>query len=312
MKSSILLTSVIALSSMQCYADQSAYLQSLINSGQDIPAGYYTITQALSKMSAGRIRGAGPQATIIYQQFPNGILIQTEQPVTIEDLSIVNQATGGACITVSSVTGNPNIGSSFHRVWLWNVYDGFVFDQANTWTMDECRVLGVTNFGVFIQNTLNWDDGDSTIDDCLFAATPSASNILVKQVSADGLRIENSKFNGGAWGFVLQTLDDHQGDLLIKDCSLENATYSEITVIGPFRDVVIQGNETQQSIFPFMLVNVQNASVTGNTIDNFVSTAGILGMFSTGVVSGNTVSSLPGGPAISCDGMQVGMNAVTQ
>ena len=96
------------------------------------------------------------------------------------------------------------------------------------------------------QNTNDVDSGDSTISQCTF----NSAAVGVYQVSSGGLKIENSKFLGGNYGYFMNAAPASKpvADLLIVGCSLENMTTSAISFnfqsgSVAWGGIVINGNQ---------------------------------------------------------------------
>jgi len=135
--------------------------------------------------------------------------------------------TAGAGIAITPISGE-NQGSYFENVLVYHFPTGIKFNAASNYTLIGCKLIENLDVGVYVQNTNNADSGDSSIDNCDFIST-SSNAIGVFQSSSGGLKVCNSKFNGGRYGYFLG-LDSTEStsNLLMSNVSIENMTVAAI------------------------------------------------------------------------------------
>jgi hypothetical protein len=186
------------------------------------PAGTYKFSTLTIPM--GGIIGDGPSLTnLVSTDVGTGDTISlpwtgTYPPATsylFRDFSITSQ-TGKASGNVMNVLSATleNASSMFDNVQFYNGPTQLKFTTASLWTVRGCQSVDYTVSGITVDNTANSDAGDSCISGCLFN-TGTTTAIGIVQLASGGLKITNSKFNGGAFGYFMGWTGTSSGDLLI-------------------------------------------------------------------------------------------------
>jgi hypothetical protein len=233
--------------------DDTSTIQNAINVAQltgaelYFPPGTYQYT-TLSITGSIKISGAGRNATFFHQNSTTnvGIVVNTPSPVIFEGIFFypIGTPTAGAAISLTASTSNTE--SVFRDCSFAGNYIGIETIAAAQWVVDSCYFSQYIATGILVQNTTTADSGDSDVVDCLFSSSGnSAQGIL--QYSSGGLKISNTKFIGGGYGYLLQlAVGAATSDLLFSNCSLENHTVAAIDISrqgssGTFANIVVNG-----------------------------------------------------------------------
>jgi hypothetical protein len=180
----------------------------------------------------------------------SAINVNTDSQVSFEKMTFSGpvSATAGNIITLTGPT--QNLFSFVNDCNFVQGYNQFVTYSAADWTITNCIFNQYVGYGVYVSDTYNIDAGDSFIgNNCTFVTSiTTATGVL--QTSSGGLKIANSKFLGGAYGYYMAytNVGGATVDLIITGNSLENQTVAAISFNRPsgttvFGSVVIVGNE---------------------------------------------------------------------
>lgn len=280
--------------------DDTTAIQAAINDVQDdggivyFPPGDYKITsELLISLSVGSggiiLEGAGQNASVLVPTTltQNCIHIKSYEPVAIRDLAIYSSVTktAGAGIYVEgpiSDATKANLNSNFENLNISNQYDGFYFTEAAYWKIDHCRIGEAINYGVYIENSVNVDEGDSQIVNSLIVQKDSNSINAVYYKSSGGLKFVCSKINGFKKGLNLQVPDGAvTAVLVISGSSIENCTEHGLYLTrngttGTFDYITITGNEFFNSDFNIEIptASIRKGVICGN-IFGIKSVAGV-------------------------------------
>jgi hypothetical protein len=152
--------------------------------------------------------------------------------------------TGGNLINVNAPSTENNT-TLFDSVILQGGPTQLAFTKASYWVVRASQFEGYSVAGIVVDNQDVSDAGDSCISDCLFN-TSSTNGIGVVQHASGGLKIVNSKFLGGNYGYFMGWTGTTSSDLLISNCSIENMATAAISLsrtsgAGLFSNIVLTG-----------------------------------------------------------------------
>jgi len=226
-----------------------------------IPQGNYNCLSGVSITSSIKIRGEGRYLSLV--KFTGGTLtgftVNTPDSVEFHSMWIYGVTPGASNCAVSLTgSGSGNFSSLFRDVLFDAWYDPIITLSAYGWTIENCSFNDWTHNGVSVANALAPDAGDSTITTCLFS-NAGASARAVFQSSSGGLRVKNCKFNGGAYGYLMDLSSGVSTSILIVEgCSFENQTTAGIRMLntagsGGFSQVLIDGNQFYNQPTPIAL-----------------------------------------------------------
>jgi len=125
------------------------------------------------------------------------------------------------------------------------------FKNSSAWTVHNCSFYFNTESGIYVANANSTDVGDAKISDCTFfngnGGTYGSVGKGVYQVSSGGLKISNTKFNGGNFGYYLD-VEGPTSVLTIHGSSFENHAAASIDFVrsagtANFGRISITGNE---------------------------------------------------------------------
>lgn len=241
--------------------DDAPVLQQIVNSAVEhrpvkLPPGVGLLNSPVTITGNARIVGHGRNLTTIQlgTTGQTGFIINSQAAVEIEGMAFWGDATQTA-ISVSGANGGFNANSLFRDLLFKNFNIGIDFQNAANWVLN--RSLFVCNtgaVGIQVANGITPDAGDSTVSDITYFATGNPNGIGILQKSSGGLKVANSKFVGGAWGYLLHLDPNVQtGDLLIGNCSIESQSRAGIgfianTPLGSFNSVVIHGCQFSRDV----------------------------------------------------------------
>lgn len=156
-----------------------------------------------------------------------GFNVTAKGPFILQDVSI-SGATGTTHVKINGPTGALK---GTESVTVTNcIFSGgdiqLDFRAAIFQRVRGCTFFNYTGAGCRVQNVLDGDQGDSTIDDCIFSSAPSANIYGILYASGGGLKIRGCKFLGNDAGIAVDpttTATDPAtiSDLVISQCSIE-------------------------------------------------------------------------------------------
>ena len=127
--------------------------------------------------------------------------------------------------------------STLRDVSVRDFYNGVYYEKAAVWTIDNCMIANTVNYGVYITNTINLDEGDWSISNTQFYTQyTTGSSYGIYQIGSGGGKIINCKFNGnGGMGTCLYSSLAASSILLVSNSSFENFNIEAIHLDGLYR-----------------------------------------------------------------------------
>lgn len=213
--------------------------------------------------------------------------------ITIKDLSIENivgstPASGSGIYVTNGNPGNGTIfpsGYRFRDISVRGFYDNINILNGYQWKMDGCLIYSPVRYGMLVRNSALPDGGDACISNTDFYASVYNSSTGIRYESGGGLKMNNCKFNMGVDGnkfqyFFFMNFQAHSVDLLINNCSFENALDQSIVIRTPnsnsFANIIINGNQFAPSA----------------ATDNMIDMDGAGGLLEGVMISGNTFNAI--------------------
>lgn len=306
--------------STDCTAAIQAAINSLGSNGGLVclTAGTYKVTSVINiNCDCVAIRGVGRGAsgygidaeknssTLIYTHALSGNVLDfnCDYGGVVEDLTIRgtdSHASGYAISLAGATSGTFNAYAHITNVTIQNTNGGI--DAGNTVVLNltNSHILGHSAIGLLLGNPNAPDSGGVSITGCNFI-TSGATATHIKQQSAGGLRISNTKFLGAKYGiYTYLSSGVATSILLITGCSIENfLTYGLYTSSAgggaEYRYISITGTQfatiagSTACIITGPTATANNMTITGCS---FGCTAGGYGIsFTTGEnisISGNS------------------------
>ncbi len=283
------------------------------------PCGNYKVTTGtLSITNSINLVGAGRDCTKISWTDTTGDLltIATDNPVTIDDILFSGPgsytAASGSAITVGG-SSTANAHSRFSNLRFTGGYNQFTTTSAYVWVLDNCSFSSFVNHAVTVSNTNNVDAGDSSIINML-AANGGASAVSIYQVSSGGLKITNSKLNGGLNGYQMQLASAAAtSDFLMSNTSIENMTGTAILFQSDgggaiFANIALSNNQLSINANGISIASngFGSVSLSGGVITSVTGTAVNIGGNTHDVFVGDLALAGSGGAAL---GVVVGASA---
>lgn len=322
-------------------AANTTAFQAAFNTGKlvYVPAGIYYVSAGLTTSGPGMV-GDGPRASLIavYGTFSTnlitwngtggaGVIGPMFRDFTLQ--TNVYAQTAGAMLSVEPSSGEV-LQTFVQNVYINSGNDGLSLNACPYSKVIGCFFNNASRAGVFIQNTVDVDSGDSAITSCNFGFGFSSSDheqAGVLQYSSGGLKITNSKFLGGNHGYYMNAVlpSKNAADLLISNCSIENFRYAGIAFnrkSGSYNwgAIVISGNQIGTAL-PSETTNswciiandpdslLSDLVITGNTfgVSNSNNSVGI--DYNQDIYIASNKFLAPGGSPSSA-GIQIGPNAL--
>jgi len=235
--------------------DDTTAMQAAHNTGHPIfyPDGTYKFSSIT--IPSGGIIGAGIGKTTLKcsSGTVDAILctahgyVNDGEAYLFRDFNLANSVGGSSG---SGIRINPSIdenrGSIFNNVYISQFYTGIQFDKASSWSITDCGIAEFKKFGVWVKNTNNADSGDSGIVNTGITTSVSGT-VSVYINSSGGLKITNSKLNGGGTGIYLNPQTGNTSDLLVSNTSIEGMTSYAVYLGGSggytWTNIVLNGNQ---------------------------------------------------------------------
>lgn len=221
------------------------------------------------------LQGFGMQSAIkIPQTCLTGLNVATAAQVTFKDFAIYgdpNVSNWSSLIYVAPA-GAFNQPSRFSNLYLVQGGIGMKMANAAWWVIDGCFIDQPSQIGVYVGNTENADDGDSTICNSLLSCPiGSALASPIWQVSSGGLRVVNNKIIGGVHGYVLELAPGAvTSDLIVVANSFELQGNDHLLGLpkdaAHFANIIITGNQMWNSKYGINLPAYQNKVIGSNAI----------------------------------------------
>jgi len=225
-------------------ATNTTAFQAAFNTGKlvYVPKGLYYVNPGITTTGAGMV-GDGPKATLIVVSGTFSTNIITWNGVggpgvygpMFRDFTLqtnVYSQTAGALLSVYPSSGEVQ-GTFIQNVYSNSGYDGISLNNAPHFKVIGCYISNASRAGIFVQNVVDVDSGDSSITSCTFGAGFYSSDdeqAGVLQYSSGGLKITSCKFLGGNHGYFMNAVLPTKGvgDLIIANCSIETNKYAGI------------------------------------------------------------------------------------
>lgn len=239
-------------------------LQNAINAAATLRLGlwlgnksYLTMT-SLTVASAMTIRGSGKTASmLVLGASIVGLIVTAASPVVLTDFGITpaGGVTGTFGIQFAPATGY-NTESIMRDLQLIGLSRCIDAQAAAYFTVDNVTFDLFTSIGLLVRNTSAPDAGDSCVSNSVFLAATTVET-GIQQQSSGGLKVVNSKFLNGAFGFrLLLDAGVNTGALLLDNDSFEGQSGAAIQLSqnaagGTFHSAEITGcqfNLTPQAI----------------------------------------------------------------
>lgn len=264
--------------------------------------GTIVVSKALVFRGGGRFNTSVIQGTAGAAMFT----VTTPYPVEFHDMELLSsgQQTSGACVVfASSSTTNRHSILSGMRFGFCHV--GISFDKAAYWTVSD-SVFQPVVAGLQVSNSIEADEGDSTLKDSLIVTTTGGYG--VQWFSSGGLRIVNNKMLNVAYGVMLLPNNGIQTGLIkIHNNSIEGCTSSCVILsttpsgsTGAIGLIEISGNELATGVTSSGAYTVAIDSAQSLDVNISNNNLYVLGNNSTGValfngqhamVEGNIITS---------------------
>jgi|GEM_PF-4910380 len=223
-----------------------------------LPAGDYLISSQI-EITGGRIlfgAGRGKSNIHLYTNTQNGIYIDTNDPVTLRDFTILTCSgiTKSAGAGIYLTGGTCNQFSTFERLYVMSQYIGIHIDKGQVFKIDNCYIVNSSSTGIFVSNTNDPDDGDSSIVNCVIDSASDEFGVGIYQVSSGGLKIIGNKIMRHINGIMLAP-NGLSSILLIESNSIENQGGNAIVLTDynatpgvAWSQVIINGNQIANAI----------------------------------------------------------------
>lgn len=292
-----------------------------------IPSGTYKYT-TLTINDSITIVGDGISSTLYTTQTNSGgVTITTSNAFIFEKIqfSSAGSQTAGAYVKVLPSNGLSNSFSRFNNVYFFNYFIGISFQAADAWNIQNCTFesSGITGaISVYIDNTFNPDNGDSTIMGCLFYWGNNVGT-HIRQIASGGLKVIGNKFLYGQIHYHL-SLGGSTADLLFADNSSEFAAIGNMVFDAAasvtFNNLLISNNEYTVSSGKYgILVNdrgnvwLYGVSIIGNVFgSNAAATAIALNDVAQTVLGTNLFRMFSGSTGISIGSNTIGIDIKPQ
>lgn len=274
--------------------DDTAAMQLAHNTGELVlyPAGTYRFTTIT--LSSGGIIGEGPRTILHSTNVGNENLITCtgsgetatgifrdfylDAPHTTGTLTGDKSGGAGILIAPSSTLSRY---CDISRVAVRYVPTCVRLTNASLYRVRDCDFFFYKNYGVFVSNDANPDQGDSCVYGCQFFNGSSLTvGYAIWQENSGGLKITGNKFNGGAGAYLLNVTKS-TSDLLFSNNSVENTASVALNFNNNannasnsvmFVNIVITGNQ-----FAYNGADIAFNSIANANAANYWDTVSICG-----------------------------------
>ena len=258
-----------------------------------IPAGTWTVSSTLTVQAPITIMGEGASVsgTLIDTSASTTFAVDTDNAVIFRDLIIVMEEAQATYIGIDvdddGASANGNGDSKFENIVIYHGGYSIYFRAANHWTISNSHFFNALTAGVWIDNNVQADAGDSSIVGSAIWVN-AAATAAVWQRNSGGLRIAASKLNGGDYCYYLdkQTGTGSTSILQISGNSLENCNIAAVVLrndsnTASFTQISITGNQ----LLGGLLILAPGGALGNNAIRNVA-------------ITGNTITTVTGSPTI--------------
>lgn len=227
----------------QAFIDTIADMDAIAGGTLIVPEGTYLIKNTIAITKPVSILGDNRYNTILYCDNVGTLFDCTgAYGFTVRDIRINGTKTSNKAFNLA--------GNSFY--WtidtciIHDFDEGVHVDYAPYGCLNNCLLYNA-NYDVYVQNTNNMDEGDSVFTNNEFL-TSEYSNTHLYFASSGGDKIANNKFNGGAYGCVIEFQNGvYTVDFEFSNNSIENTTNEGVKInmigTGHVANVVITGNQ---------------------------------------------------------------------
>jgi Pectate lyase superfamily protein len=237
------------------------------------PAGRYITSGGFVLPYATDVYGAGA-ASRYENQYGSEIVSNSPTAalftVTASVASFRNLAFQGiaSAPTASTAIFTNSATDALQRVNIDTVsVDGFYDDihqgVGSSWYIRGSHIMNPVRYGIYVQNTLNHDDGDWLIDGNYFEGgglTDITNSAAINIESSGGGKITNNKINA-TYGNGIRMNVSGSVQTLISNNDIENMTGPPINIVQGWPFITIVGN--------FINANGNNPCIQANAISGF-------------------------------------------
>lgn len=253
----------------QAFIDAIADMDAIAGGALIIPEGTYLIKNTIAISKPVSILGDNRYNTILICDNVGTLFDCTgAYGLTVRDIRINGTKTSAKAFNLA--------GNSFY--WtidtciIHDFDEGVHVDYAPYGCLNNCLLYNA-NYDVYVQNTDNMDEGDSVFTNNEFL-TSEYSNIHLYFASSGGDKIANNKFNGGAYGCIIE----FQNGIYTVDFEFSNNSIENTTNEGVKINMIGTGH-------------VANVVITGNQFDTYGACVLASGVVENLVISGNDLNS---------------------
>lgn len=249
-----------------------------------IPAGasYYRLTTTVNFTKPVSLTGDGWYNTEIYVDTAGLICILSVSKLDVENISwTAAGAASGTCTFIQHANPSANHGhSTIRNNFFADARYSYRSLNTNAVVIDNNVIgCGANGAGLYLENQINSDIGDSFITNNTISGDATSIGILVPSTS--GLNICNNKFNSFLLHHVLISVGANlTGNFLLSNNSFEGHTDSAIKLIattGTVTKTIITGNQFSSENVNHITVsnNAKNTVITGNTFNSTTAANGV-------------------------------------
>jgi len=237
------------------------------------------------------------------------------------NLTYTGTKTGGYAFMMQPTSGTAQIeGTRFLSVLTQNSYSSVYFAQSFGFGIVASEFSGCINTCIYVANTVNGDNGDSSIVGGVISGQSGATGI--HYVSSGGLKITGVKFLGGAYGILLDwNSTTNSSDLIISGSSIEGQSTAGIAAqrqagnTTTFGNLVVTGTEFEPLTGSYAFYTddtsgfLHQVVFSNNVVGGDSSSYGIYVDYVTnGSFFGNAMAAGGGGVAITLGTHNTGVN----
>lgn len=221
--------------------------------GTYLTNGGFTLGVPCTVLGAGHgFYAMGEQISAVLCNSATAYLFTCTDDVVFRDISMANVAVStpstGAGIRATSANVNQRV--DFYNIDIEGFYINVDIEVGCAWVMDGCCFKDDVKYGIKIQNTVNNDAGDWSIDNTVLSNSIYNSDAAIRIESSGGGKLTNIKVNGASGsaaynhGIDITPSSATSGNVQISNCSIENVRGDGIHVAGSaWHDFIIVGCE---------------------------------------------------------------------
>lgn len=234
---------------------------------------YYLISSQVAFTKPIRLVGDGWYNSVLYSATSSLTFITTTAWLHVEDICF--QAYGSARTTACFIKTLSAASSHGHTTLDTCYFDGgdrcYWSQSTNALTVNNCIIGAQGTAGLYLENTISSDIGDSFITNNTISGSATTIGIIV--ASTSGLYITNNKFNNEQSHVLISTGALNGGDYTITGNSFEGHTGYAIKTItsgGTITKTLISGNQFSATTTYHIDIATgsANTAITGNTFNH--------------------------------------------